>query len=110
MTKKTLNLTVIILFIFAFTACNKNKIWEYKIVNITSEEYSRTGIGSKYSTKEIPKDSLLNAMGAMGWELTSSYLEVETSFPNFGNEAYVTGIQPNIRPHDVVLIFKRIAK
>ena len=31
----------------------------------------------------------------------------ETPHPNFGNSDYVTGLQPNMRPGSVTLLFKR---
>jgi hypothetical protein len=42
--------------------------------------------------------------------LATSYLEMETSHPNFGNDTYVTGLQANIRPQRAILIFKRVIK
>lgn len=36
--------------------------------------------------------------------------ELETVYPNWGNEKYVTGIQPNVRTMSVVLILKRPAQ
>jgi len=52
----------------------------------------------------------LTSLGSQGWELVSSYLEMETSYVNFGKNEYVTGIQPNIRPQSVICIFKRKSK
>jgi len=40
-------------------------------------------------------------------ELVDSYLEMETVHPNFGDSRYVTGLQPNVRPQRLVLIFER---
>ena len=59
----------------------------------------------RISTEKI--NSTLLEMKVQGWELVDSFLEHETSHPNFGKEDYVTGIQPNIRPSRLVLIFKR---
>ena len=36
--------------------------------------------------------------------------EIETVHPNFGNEEYANGIQPNVRNSRVTLIFKREIK
>jgi hypothetical protein len=82
--------------------------WEYKkLVCLTDGLHDRTGIGAlSYSSIKLD-ESLLSVMGAEGWELTTSYLEMETAFPNFGKEEYVNGLQPNIRPQSLVLIFKR---
>lgn len=106
---KTINLIFVLVFVISLIGCQNNKKWEYKVVKVSSEKYSRSDYESKFSTNVLPTDSLLNSYGIEGWELTTSYLEVETAFPNFGDANYVTGLQPNIRPQDVVLIFKRIA-
>lgn len=52
-------------------------------------------------------DAQLNALGLQGWELTGSYLEMETAFPNFGNSDYVSGLKDNVRPRRLVLMLKR---
>jgi hypothetical protein len=82
--------------------------WRYKkLVFLTEERHDRTGFGAlSYSSIELD-ESLLESMGSKGWELATSYLEMETAFPNFGKGDYVTGLQPNIRPQRLVLIFKR---
>lgn len=59
------------------------------------------------STSVTPSQDELSKLGAEGWELVGSYLEMETAFPNFGNAGYVTGLQPNVRPQRAVLIFRR---
>lgn len=107
---KSINIIFVFVLFLVFVGCQNNKKWEYKVVKISAENYSRTNYESKFATNVLPKDSILNSYGNEGWELTTSYLEVETAFPNFGDEKYVTGLQPNIRPQDLVLIFKRIAK
>ncbi len=87
--------------------CQSAPKWEYKVVYVLNEGYNRTGSEAlKYSTV-TPDEASLNKLGDDGWELVSSYLEMETAYPNFGSSDYVTGIQPNIRPQRVVLIFKR---
>lgn len=82
--------------------------WEYKKMTFLTEgDHDRTGLGAmSYSSIKLD-DSRLDTMGAEGWELVTSYLEMETAFPNFGKGEYVTGLQPNIRPQSLVLIFKR---
>lgn len=96
----------IILIMFLIMSCNNNK-WEYKVVGYIDSESARIGSKSVKPISISPSESDLNSYGEEGWELVSSYLEMETAFPNFGNEDYVTGIRPNIRPQRVVLIFKR---
>ncbi|MEN9271477.1 MAG: hypothetical protein Q6L49_12025, partial [Thermostichales cyanobacterium HHBFW_bins_127] len=60
----------------------------------------------KFATINVDPKQLAE-MGAAGWELAGTFLEMETAFPNFGNAEYVTGLQPNVRPQRLVLIFKR---
>ncbi len=84
--------------------------WEYKKVIFTSEGYDRIGAGAlKYSTIHID-DRLLDMMGSEGWEMTGSHLEMETAFPNLGNDGTLTGVQPNVRPQSLTLLFKRPAR
>ncbi|MEN3333530.1 MAG: hypothetical protein V7641_2895 [Blastocatellia bacterium] len=81
--------------------------FEYAIVQLGSESNERTGAAAmKFATIKV-EESRLTSMGDEGWELVSSWLEMETAYPNFGKEEYVTGLQPNIRPQRAVLLFKR---
>ena len=81
--------------------------WEYKkLVFLTDVRHGRTGLGALSYNSINLDESLLDSMGSRGWELVTSYLEMETAFPNFGKEDYLTGLQPNIRPQSLVLIFK----
>jgi hypothetical protein len=81
--------------------------WEYKKVVFPSEYNDRIGSGAlRYSTISVD-ETLLDLMGREGWEMTGSYLEMETAFPNLGDEDSVDGIQPNIRPQSLVVLFKR---
>ena len=81
--------------------------WEYKLVSFMSEGHEREGIDAiKYSSILIGNDSL-QEYGEEGWELVGSFLEMETAYPNFGRSEYVIGLQPNVRPQRLVLIFKR---
>lgn len=89
--------------------------WEYQTVEIVAETSGTASIlGENYEKlayKTIPEFSTkLDSMGSQGWELVSGFLEHETSHPNFGKEDYVTGLQPNMRPQKLVLIFKRPKK
>ena len=84
--------------------------WEYKTLVFTpTENNARVGDGSETYNTILPSETDMDQLGNEGWELVTSYLEMETAYPNFGNEEYVTGIQPNVRPQSVVLIFKRAA-
>ncbi len=92
----------------SFCGCSSGRdIWEYKTVSVNSEGWDRNGQQAGKFTSITPSDEELNKLGSDGWELTTSYLEMETAWYNFGNDGYVTGLQPNIRPQRVVFIFKR---
>lgn len=100
-------LTTLIISISSFIFPNR---WEYQTVEFPSTGISRTGsFALSASTIQIDS-SRLKDMGEQGWELVDSFVEVETAFPNFGKEEYVTGLRENIRPQKAVLIFKRRAK
>lgn len=93
--------------IFIFTACLMlaacgNTKWEYKVVSVP-------GTSSADFTPMVFGDetSMLNEMGEEGWELVDTYTETSTVFPNFGNEQYVTGLQPNTRTTVINFVFKR---
>ena len=76
----------------------------YKTIVLESKSGALTKLDS--GEIEIP-ESLLNEMGAQGWELVDTVTEIETVHPNFGDEQYVTGLQPNVRQRSVTLIFKK---
>jgi hypothetical protein len=106
LTKKNIALPIVLALAFAcLTGCADK--WEYKVVSVSSESHDRTGTdGGKFSSI-TPDEEALNQLGGEGWELASSYLEMETAWVNFGDNSYVTGLQPNIRPQRVVFVFKR---
>lgn len=84
-----------------------DKKWEYKVVYLESTEIEEY-IESDFNPKEVKlHESMINSYGENGWELVDTYLEMETSHPNYGNSDYVTGLQPNVRPQRLVLIFKK---
>jgi hypothetical protein len=80
--------------------------WEYNVVYM-SQSRERLGEDAMKAAFILPSDESLDKLGAAGWELAASYLEMETAFPNFGNEKYVAGIQQNVRPQRLVLVFRR---
>lgn len=87
------------------SSCNKKEEpqkWEYKTIEVWGDNYGKFSA----RTQPIPKADL-DALGAHGWELVSVYTLTETVHPNFGNEQYVTGLQPNTRTSAVCYVFKR---
>jgi len=111
MTKKQGTFIIVLLLIalgFPFFAFLKPaQTWEYKHITFRAGLANRTGTGAfEYSSIKF-YESDLDGLGNCGWELVGSYLEMETAFPNFGKSEYITGLQPNIRPQCLVLIFKR---
>jgi len=90
-----------------FSVFKPAQTWEYKHITLVAGRNKRIGEGAfEYSSINL-YESDLNKLGNTGWELVGSYLEMETAFPNFGKSDFVTGLQPNIRPQCLVLIFKR---
>ena len=96
------------LCVVAFLAsCSKNNPWEYKVVKVAgkpAEELADYG-----ALVYGDQTAMLNKMGKEGWELVSTYTETGTSFPNFGNSEYVTGLRTNTRTVVVNFVFKRIS-
>lgn len=95
----------LLLFSFFLTGCTDK--WEYKVVRVDSEGYDRSGADAGKFASVTPSNEILNQLGSEGWELSTSYLEMETAWYNFGKDEYVTGLQPNVRPQRAILIFKR---
>jgi len=84
--------------------------WEYKLFTIGAPTHERTGPNALASNEIIVDEKKLNEFGSAGWELTSTWLEPETSFPNMSDNKYVTGIQSNVRPSRAVLLFRRTSR
>lgn len=95
--------------------------WEYKRLvveasfdsDLLDAAIENPGTFSLLTDDEDKKFNLsegeLSRLGREGWELTASVPEMETAHPNFGNSGYVTGLQANVRPSRLTLIFKRPA-
>ena len=81
--------------------------YEYNVVAFSSEGNSRLGKEAAAFSTVTPSNEDLDKAGLAGWEVVTSYLEVETAFPNFGDDKFVTGIQPNVRPQRLVVILRR---
>jgi hypothetical protein len=90
------------------------QIWEYRTERYYNSEQFKDGESvSVYGDEAKEQTSVridtekLDAMGEGGWELVSTYLEMQTAFYNFGASDLHTGIKENVRPQAVVAIFKR---
>lgn len=86
---------------------NKDTSWEYYVVYLDAEEieeYTDSDINSK---KADLSGGMINKYGKEGWELVDTYLEMETVHPNYSSNDYVIGLQSNVRPQRLVMIFKR---
>ncbi|MDE7438763.1 MAG: hypothetical protein K2M93_09800 [Muribaculaceae bacterium] len=104
--KNLFYLLVALIIAMGITACSKkqeeSQKWEYKILSEDCTQPSK--FGPSYIDTPL---HLLNKFGSEGWELVDVYTSVETVHPNFGNDRYVTGLQPNTRTHRVFFVFKR---
>ncbi|HOI92042.1 MAG TPA: hypothetical protein PLK28_16190 [Candidatus Rifleibacterium sp.] len=101
---------LILLLVISFWLAQKHNLpqFEYRVIYFGDGGEGRLGADAIKYRKITPATYELDALGSSGWELVSTYLETETSYPNFGDNNYVTGIQPNIRPQRLVCIFRRV--
>jgi hypothetical protein len=84
------------------SSCKSN--WEYKVVTVKGIEKEV----SKFDPNKFEvTDENLNLFGKDGWELVDIYETTETVHPNFGNDQYVSGLQPNVRTSEINFVFKR---
>jgi hypothetical protein len=81
--------------------------YEYKTLEVYGKTSNRTGGGAFKFNSITPSHSQLSDLGAQGWAVVGTYLEMETAWPNFGSSKYVAGIQPNVRPQRLVLVLQR---
>jgi hypothetical protein len=116
--KNKQTLLSIFIALIIFTSCQNKMKWEYKTVYFDAQKiesleksYMKTSESFEQrvsSTSILPSDSSLNKFGIVGWEIATSYLEMETVFPNLlASGDGVNGLQPNVRPQRLVVIFKR---
>ena len=95
------NVIIILMIGFLFVSCK----WEYKIISVKGEEQKTSG---KLKTNDFEiSDKTLNLLGKDGWELVGIYEKIETVHPNFGDDRYVSGLQPNVRTSEINFVFKR---
>lgn len=117
-------LTVIFAAILLVGCANKEKQigeqWVYCVISIqgsktpqvySSGEKAQLVKASDYQPLNFPNDidieRVLNGYGKDGWELVDVYTNIETVFPNMGNEQYHTGIKENTRTQIVNYVFKK---
>ncbi len=99
-----MNRTLILGFaLLAFVSCKPK--WEYKVVSVKPSDATKF-----QPNRFFISETTLNTYGKDGWELVDVYEQTETVHPNFGNDQYVTGLQPNIRTLELGLLFKREVK
>lgn len=93
---------IAILGICIFSCTSK---WEYKTLTVKGIKQETM---SKFITNKFDlSDETLNLYGKDGWELINIYEKLETVHPNFGNDNYVSGLQPNVRTSEINFVFKR---
>lgn len=105
---KTIFSIITVALLMGISSCTKEEEkpqlqkWEYKTLTVPGNAYS------PFLPKRIsvPMNEL-TTLGIQGWELVDVYTHIETVHPNFGNDKYVTGLQPNIRTDSIVYVFKR---
>lgn len=106
--QKWLKNFIIMLGIIMITSCKEEEKWEYMTVKITGTSSYFDKDLAAFGTTSFPDPTfLLNDYGKDGWELVTSYTEIETVHPNFGNKEYVTGLQPNTRTREITFVMKR---
>ncbi len=89
--------------------------WDYNKISFPAADPKYPTLGNPgrndadgmAATTVVLDEQELDKLGMEGWELVASYLEIQTAFPNFGKEEYVTGLRENVRPQLLVCIFKR---
>jgi hypothetical protein len=90
--------------------------WEYTYVSVparsaryTTMKADREGHDAM-SAAQIDRDklkSLTEDMTKEGWELAGTAMEIETAYPNFGKDEYVTGLRENVRPQALLMVFRK---
>ena len=79
--------------------------WEYKTLEVSG--YAVSEFYPIYFPVPVEK---LDTLGSQGWELVDVYTQIQTVHPNFGNDKYVAGLQPNTRTSLILYVFKRPLK
>ncbi|MCH5175567.1 MAG: hypothetical protein J1F40_06750 [Prevotellaceae bacterium] len=109
----------IIFGVFLLMSCgHKEKTsiqkWEYKVLKFCygnlinlAEKEERSSVHAVVRDNLIPLEDSLSVLGKDGWELISTYTTISTSFPNFGDDKYVTGIREQTATRALTAILKR---
>ena len=114
-----IGLLCVVIFLLAYNTFRTPKAlkYAYKVINVQAQfnkkptdagVYTQSNDAAIGTTSVNLKDEELTILGNEGWELVGTFLEEETTHPNYGNSQYVTGLQPNIRPQRAVMIFRRL--
>lgn len=113
--KKLLFIAVAMLVVLA-SCKDENKIqkWEYMRVKtnavLVDEHGNWPGFSENFVINETQGtniDDSLNTLGQEGWEIVGVYTKTSTTFPNFGNAEYVTGLRDQVATRRVVYVLKR---
>jgi hypothetical protein len=105
-----MKLTLMILVTLFLTSCSSE--YEYKTISIKGKQkfgkrtYFQDPVPMSFESPILPKDSI-DILGNQGWQLISTYSITETTFPNFGNDEYHTGIKSDVHTNELNLIFIR---
>jgi hypothetical protein len=100
-------IAIILLAWIMFKSMRQPK-YAYKAISVQAQFAKSGAADSDLNTTTVGiKDEELSILGSEGWELVGTFLEMETTHPNYGNSSYVMGLQPNVRPQKAVMIFKK---
>lgn len=102
---------ILLFMVICTLICGCTKKWEYKVISVNATN-ATDSIGIDPQSDYYPNvfgdpSSALNDEGKEGWELVTSYTITETSFPNFGDKQYVTGLNSNTKTKKVCFVLKR---
>lgn len=90
--------------------------WEYTYVSVPARSAKYTTLKADreghdaMSAAQIDREklkSLTEDMTRGGWELAGTAMEIETAYPNFGKDEYVTGLRENVRPQALLMVFRK---
>ncbi len=101
----TMVAALLVVNILSFVIAWMPKKWEYRVVKVQGHA---TDSMQDFRSCEQNEGLLTQTLNQYrDWELVSTTTEIETVHPNYGNDKYVTGIQPNTRTCSVIFIFRK---